>query len=173
MNRLLPVPDEMKHRLFFDGEMVPLPVTADLGHMKAASQFPYEILYWNGLDGCKPWLDPASSFRDLLHKWEGVYKEGHRLFSARKKSEAGDYVREGAAVFISALFWVNGQPVHLTEWEQRTAQFPVQPLNTAERLRYILGSTARYSSLIQLNELLEELVKKQSAALLKQKKKRL
>ena len=161
MSHSLSVPNEMKHPLFFEEDTIPFPDTADSdsGQMKKVSQFPFELLHWNGLEGGKPWLDSAAAFNGLLLEWKGIY--------------AGVYVREGAALFISALFWLNGEPVRLAGWERRAAEFQVQPLNTAERLSYILSSPARYSSLIQLNELLEELIKKQSAALLKQKKKRI
>ncbi|RFU65506.1 YpoC family protein [Peribacillus glennii] len=155
------IPDELKHPLFFSIEAAEISRDG-LQEWSTASDAPYfvyELLYWNGLGGYRPWEAVQPPLLNIFAQWEGIKQRAGLFFSERKADDARLYMIDGLSLFMSALFWLHNQPVSLNKWKTSIATFPFKPVNTADRLSFILSRPGLYHSFIQLGQLFVELEK--------------
>jgi hypothetical protein len=135
------------------------------------SYFAYDILYDVHKDTKTPWRDVQKDIRPFFEKWETQKEELHMLFSQRKAKKAAPYMKQSAAMYISLLFWINGQPVRrLNQLQEDIADLTYKPINCAERLMFLLQQVSSYQSYIQLTELFNELRKQYAKMLIFHKK---
>ncbi|PLT34906.1 YpoC family protein [Bacillus sp. V5-8f] len=155
------IPEELKHPLFFSGEDAVISPAAlqDRGIAGVNPYFAYELLYWNGLNGYRPWEADQLSLVEIFSHWKRINQKAGLLFSDRKAEDACIYMIEGLSLFFSALFWLNNKPVSLKNWEAAIESFPFKPVNTSDRLSFIFFRPGLYHSYVQLAELFAELEK--------------
>ncbi|RFU68462.1 hypothetical protein D0469_12040 [Peribacillus saganii] len=155
------IPAGLAHPFFYPfGEL-----TLDLDSFQvwnsdaAFAVFPYELLASNGSDGFKPWENDRQALPDLFEKWNTNKLEAGQFFAERNVKKVERPMKEGLAIFISGLFWMNAQPVALSAWPASLTEISFKPVNAAERLDFILARPLLYHSYKQLSELMLELEK--------------
>ncbi|MDQ0218952.1 hypothetical protein ELQ35_10260 [Peribacillus cavernae] len=155
------IPAELKSSLFFSTDEMEISPDRlqDWSITCGEPFFPYEILYWSALDSHHPWENCRKPINDLLARWLVLKEKAGKLFAERKAQETIEPMREGLSLLLSILFWLHSEPVHLMDWEDKLARFPYKPVNTEERLRFILARPVLYHSFVQLGELFTELEK--------------
>lgn len=156
------IPEELKSPLFFSEEETELPPEGlqEWTIISGGPYFAYELLYWNDLVGYHPWEGSQKPIvEDLLRQWAGIKGKAGLMFSERKAKEAKGLMIEGLSLFFSILFWLQHQPVNLRSWKEHLGLFDFKPVNTEERLSFILARPALYHSYVQLGELFIELEK--------------
>ncbi|CAH0345509.1 YpoC family protein [Bacillus sp. CECT 9360] len=155
------IPMEMKSSLFFSADEAKLSsvLLKEWTITRGAPFFPYELLYWNDLDGYRPWEDPGKPIEELLCQWEAIQAEAGGLFAERKAQEAEELMKEGLSIYLSILFWMHNGPVGLRDWKDKLEEFSYKPVNSEERLSFIFSRPALYHSFVQLSQLFTELKK--------------
>lgn len=154
----LPVPIELTSTLFFKENTVAINQNEwkEWKELSSFTAFPYDFVYYHGIEGYHPWNESEKHVSHLLSEWKKIDVQCQKLFSERKTKQALDPMKEGIALFFTFLFWIHNQPVQLKEWEEKVKQLPVQPVNLVERLTFIIQRPALYHSYIQLSELFRE-----------------
>lgn len=155
------IPEELKSPLFFSEEETELPPEGlhEWTIISDGPYFAYELIYWNDLDGFHPWKGSQKPIVDLFGQWAVIKGKAGMMFSERKAKEAKGLMIEGLSLFFSILFWLHHQPVNLRSWKEHLGLFDFKPINTEERLSFILLRPALYHSYVQLGELFFELEK--------------
>lgn len=106
------------------------------------------------------WVVSEVEIEQLLYQWkEDVFPILQNLHSKREIQTVIPLMKKGISLFFSLLFWTNEKPVHLNEWEKNLDSFSFIPLNTIERLQFIMKHPNLYHSFIQLKELMSEMEK--------------
>ncbi|KSU87873.1 YpoC family protein [Priestia flexa] len=117
---------------------------------------------WNSLEDCIP---------SLFIEWKTQEKILHEQFSLRKVTNAKEIVTEWSGRFLSALFWINGGPLQgLTALEANIQKLTYKPVNTSERVLFLLKKPGMYHSFVQLSELYTELQKQYAIKRIRLKK---
>ncbi|MDD9783540.1 hypothetical protein PVE99_14215 [Priestia megaterium] len=143
----------------------------EVGGENGKNYFAYDILYDVHKETKTPWRDVQKNIRPFFEKWETQREELYTLFSVRKAKEAAPCMKQAAAMYISLLFWINGQPVRrLNRLQEDIADLTYKPINCAERLMFLLQRVSSYQAYIQLTELFNELRKQYAKMLILHKK---
>lgn len=163
MNRtiLCKIPKEMESSLFFsedEAELSPS-LLQEWPIPPGVPLFPCELLFWNGLDGYRPWENSALPIEELFLKWEGIRAGAGALFGKREAREAEALMKEGLSIYLSILFWMHNEPVCLRDWKDKLAGFSYTPVNLEERLNFVFSRPSLYHSYVQLGVLFMELKK--------------
>lgn len=117
--------------------------------------FLYEAAFYHGMDVLKPWKVPEQTIPLIMNEWGQIKKELTIRFSNRDHA-VGELMKMGIALFYEVLFWSNNQPVVLHD--QMYENF-IKPINSGERLKFILSRMNNYHSFVQLTELFIEMEK--------------
>lgn len=99
----------------------------------------------------------------LFEKWNERVNKLEKLYENRDSEKAFEPMCKGIVSFLYALFITNDRAVEeidLHNWKEIAKSFIVQPVNTGERLTFIIEHPTQYHSFIQLNLLYKELIKK-------------
>lgn len=175
MTRLFPLPDELTHSLFFSEDTVSVNQGERLQWQGDAEyiRFPYEVLYYQNIEGNRPWEEPHEAIVWMFTEWKQISAKSAQCFAERNLQEVQPFMKAGISLFLTCLFWMNNQPVHLKNWQEQMDMLSSRPLNIKERASFILLRPDHYSSYIQLKELMTEIEKQyyKLAALKKVKKK--
>ncbi|WP_285766187.1 YpoC family protein [Peribacillus sp. SI8-4] len=166
---LLKVPKELDHPLFFPEKEIVLVKEQYAGWSEEIpfEAFPYECLHFNDVASYTPWKMGAGHVREVVAKWKRIDSECRLLFSERKAGQTLELMKRGIALFLAAIFWLHGRPVMLNVWQEQLKSFPTTPVNTAERLAFILSRPAFFPSYRQLSELFQEFEKQYIKYLIK------
>ncbi|MBM7584312.1 hypothetical protein JOC86_000849 [Bacillus pakistanensis] len=132
--------------------------------------FYYEILFYTGKNGERPWENPETFIMKLIEEWNLIKPTLTELFTNRSK-EVELHMKKGIAIFFMLLFWSNNKPVRLKDWEEEIKEMHVKAVNLNERLTFVLSNPKMYHSFIQLSELIGEQHKQYAKALAITKKK--
>jgi hypothetical protein len=147
----LSVPPELKNGFFFSSDKIKM----EMPEKKLTDNFVYELLYYHGIDGWKPWENQEESFLFLMEEWEGVREQLEELYRNRDQNNARSAMKKGIGLFIQLLFWANDQPVLLKE-PIPSIPLVYQPVNLSERLAFIMSRPNLFHSFRQLSELIVE-----------------
>jgi hypothetical protein len=115
----------------------------------------YEAAFDHGMDVLKPWEIPDQSIPSVINEWEKIKEELTIKFSNRDHA-VGELMRKGIALFYEVLYWSNNQPVVLDDQIDGNM---IKPINSGERLKFILSRMNNYHSFVQLTELFIEMEK--------------
>lgn len=157
----LQVPVEMQCSLFFSETETVVQVQEVQGwkEFDTCITFPYDISFFCGVEAYKPWEHVHEHIPHLLEKWKEVEESCRIYFIERQAKRALEPMREGIALFFMMLFWIHDKPVLLQDWPLHVDKLNIKPMNTVERLTFIMQGPARYHAFIQLSELFRELEK--------------
>lgn len=148
----LPLPPELDHSFFFSTKII----NVETNHSKDLStNFMYEILYYNQINGYKPWENNLEAIPQLLKEWEKVERELEELHKSRNAQNTLQAMKKGVGIFIEFLFWSNDLPVSLKE-PIPSIQISSKPINVVERLGFIISRPKLFHSFRQLSELIIE-----------------
>jgi hypothetical protein len=155
------IPDQLRYDFFFPAleEKVSVPLLTEWTQTFDPNLFPYEVLYYNNIKAYLPWKMPTTTVKILFEMWKPHKEECRLLFAERKPKQTAIHMKSGIAVFLSVLFWMHEQPVDLQSRSEIIPQFSSKPVNTVERLQFILLRPAHYQAFIQLDELFIEIEK--------------
>ncbi|MCO7176176.1 YpoC family protein [Sporolactobacillus kofuensis] len=148
-----------------------LDVKAMPSHFSFEYPFFYDMLYCQQKDAYSLW--PWQTRENYFHIfWEQKKEELRTSFHDRNLKAVRQPMLQSIAAFIDQMYWSAGKPVRslvhdviLTD----LSTLPFAPLNSKERVNYLLKQPDRYLSFIQLDELEQELVKKLAIYRRKQK----
>jgi hypothetical protein len=154
----LPVPQEVKHPLFFSENDVRIAVNHQ--HPDSLDPvFSYEILYYNEILGAAfPW-EAASHIKTMEVEWSGISEELKRAFTAREGKEINSLMIKAIAQFMMYLFWTNGMPAKPSLWMEELQGMSIKPVNAEERLGFVMIQPSLFHSYKQLNQLFIEQMK--------------
>lgn len=152
--RSMPVPESLKHPLFFPSEEVVLP---DYPSVSAEPFFIYEF----SSETEQPWLHEEHGMPLIAAEWSRLKVRLEEKFQQRDR-KVHDEMKAAIALFFMELFWSNKLPVQLNGWQQEVKKLDVKPVNIGERLGFVLKRPYSYHSYVQLSELMAE-QKKQAA----------
>ncbi|MCA1030476.1 GTPase [Bacillus timonensis] len=157
----LKVPDDLKLSLFFVGDdFIFFDSSKSFEETLEQDFFAYDIYFRYKLDIWLPWINHQESIQLLLRKWKVNREELDNLFKNRKSEEALKSMIHSINYFLCYLYWSNGENVkNLVKWESEIEKFALKPINSVERLRFIMKKPNHYSAFIQLVQLFEEYTK--------------
>lgn len=123
--------------------------------------FLFDILKHLGLAiEIMPWEAKEQSITFLCHDWQVSRSCLSELFRERNRVAARPHMINQINKFICALFWMNNQAVtSLINVSEEIKKLKVRPINTEERLLFIIENPDHYLSFTQLQELFTELEK--------------
>lgn len=161
MTRLFSLPEELTHPLFFSEDTVFVNREERLQWKGDAEyiRFPYEVLYYQNIEGSRPWEEPHEAIVWMFTEWRKISGKSAQCFAERNLQEALPFMKAGISLFLTCIFWMNNHPVRLKELEEQMDKLINQPLNLKERASFILLRPNHYSSYIQLKELMTEIEK--------------
>ncbi|MFI8688402.1 YpoC family protein [Rossellomorea sp. NPDC077527] len=147
------IPTELKDPFFFSDEKIRMHVV----EIEPCNPlFAFELLHYNGVKAHSiPWLIQGIWIKDIIGAWKEEENHLKTLFKSRSK-DALQSMKKGIGMFYMLLFWSNKQPVNLQGWRSSVEGLSVKPINTVERLSFIMDNPALYHSYIQLAQLFEE-----------------
>ncbi len=117
----------------------------------------------------RPWEDKHTYIPLLLQKWERTELEIAKYFKARDRNRAMQPMIQMIKLYLAFLFWTNEQAVpSLTTITEQIQDLKIKPINSVERISYILSAPNHHHSFTQLKELFIELKKKYEVAKLKE-----
>ena len=118
--------------------------------------FLYETAFYHGMDVLKPWEIPDQTIPSVINEW-GKIKEELTIKFSNRDHVVVELMRKGIALFYEVLYWSNDQPVVLENGMDMN--LAIKPINSEERLKFILSRMNNYHSFIQLTELFIEMEK--------------
>jgi hypothetical protein len=149
----LSIPSQLFHPLFFSEKEISLSITEQ--PLKSCENFYFELLFYNGMKGNKPWTN-SEQYLPLIHEeWQMQKREIENLYRQREKSEIIEAMKKGIGLFLQFLYWSNGKPVYLKELPT-FSDLSLKPVNLDERAGFIISRPSLYHSFIQLCELMVE-----------------
>lgn len=156
------IPPQLQLDYFFEDEHIDLAIekvknTDALIHHEL---FPYELAFYANIECYHPWEDANHSVLQLIHEWKQLHVRLADLFEKRDRLNVHKPMKQGIALFIQCLFWLNDIPVAFVEQRINDEQLKWKPINIKERLAFILQQPTFYHSFVQLNELMAELEKR-------------
>ncbi|MDQ7864086.1 hypothetical protein RCO48_32395 [Peribacillus frigoritolerans] len=86
--------------------------------------------------------------KELLERWKEIDSECSLLFYERKAGQTLGLMKQGIGLFLTAVFWMHGQPVALNDFRFQIQSFNNIPVNMDERLSFILAKTSFFFILI-------------------------
>ncbi|MFS0781423.1 YpoC family protein [Bacillus sp. 1P06AnD] len=168
------IPRELNVEYFFNSSLCAGISESDYKELQLneVEFFPYELLFYMGKNGYKPWEHTEEAVPALFEYWKGLHAQLEELFRARKAKETAPLMRKGIACCFSSLFWINEMPVMLEGWEAEAASLPFANVNFSERMGFILQRPALYQSFKTLEQIMIELEKVFARSLIKKKRKK-
>ncbi len=118
--------------------------------------FLYETAFYHGMDVLKPWEIPDQTIPSVINEW-GKIKEELTIKFSNRDHVVEELMRKGIALFYEVLYWSNDQPVVLENGMD--VNLAIKPINSGERLKFILSRMNNYHSYVQLTELFIEMEK--------------
>lgn len=163
MNKIIsiPIPKHLKHPLYFEGnEVAEIDVSAfQQWNSVAVEQLCYELLI-NANEKCyQPWFESEEIIPLLSKEWKQLEEQLEELYKQRAVKEAEPLMRRGIKLCIASLFWHNGQPIALNNWEHLNEICPSIPVNFSERMGFIMTRPSLYASFKVLSQIMLELQK--------------
>ncbi|SEM83779.1 hypothetical protein SAMN05192533_10688 [Mesobacillus persicus] len=153
MGKYFEVPIELQNSFFFPECLIEwednLVTTFNPNH-----PFQYELGYYAGMEGLRPWETPEEGIPLLLKEWKKIKGQLEELFATRKTGAAIEPMKQSIALFVEILFWTNKGPVRFPL--MHIEELKIKPVNVIERLEFIIAKPQLYHSYIQLSELLIE-----------------
>jgi len=142
---------------FFKPELIPI-------------LFPMETEFY--LQNQRDWTIGEEDINKILHHWnENVKPLLLKYHSSRNSKQSLPWMIEGLSIFFCLLFWTNDAPVKLQKWENELDDLTLVPLNTKERVQFIMRHPVLHHSFIQLSELIVEMEKLYRKSLIIKKRK--
>ncbi|MBA4536117.1 hypothetical protein H1Z61_02910 [Bacillus aquiflavi] len=160
-NKIIPVPVQLKNSFFFPDDKIETKIAAVKNHSQIILNelFSYEVAYYSGVKGNRPWETPEAVIPQLLTEWKQLKKTLIDIFERRDRRQALKPMKRGIALFVQFLFWVHHLPVNLQSYYFKEDLFVWKPVNFKERLDFIFARPNDYHSFVQLSELMIELEK--------------
>ncbi|MCM3180186.1 YpoC family protein [Cytobacillus horneckiae] len=169
MTLVINVDHHLSHPLFYrEGESLEL---RELESVTVLPPFKYELAHYANISTLKPWEGTEKFIPLILAEWKNIHAELLHIFEKREKHAASAHMKNGIALFLQFIYWVNGKPVGFTNNNTIDPTLAVAPSNTAERIAFISRRPTLYQSFIQLGELMIEMEKQYAIAALKKRKK--
>lgn len=154
---IIKIPDCLCHSFFYKkGTSLVLPLHAPLTDLKIP--FAADALYIHGIAVESP-LERADIYLPImLEEWKSIKEQLALKFEDRKLAGAEEEMRYGIAFALQFIHWMNDKTVDLANISNFD-QWDYHPVNSTERIQFILSRPASYHSFIQLCRLIEELEK--------------
>lgn len=112
------------------------------------------------LDDVAPWENPNVYLPTVFSSAQQKLQQAKECFQQRNKTEASKPLLFSLALFLDALFWMNHQPfISLNDLSETISSLQWKPINVIERVDFILQKPTLFHSSIQLEQLLDELIK--------------
>lgn len=159
---LITIPPQLQSDYFFEHNTtveIDIEATKNNEVLHINDLFPYELAYYAKIESYRPWKDAEITVLQLFNYWKPLSKTLAQLFEKRDRLNVQKPMKQGIALFIQCLFWVNDLPVIFYEQTIRDNDLTWKPVNVIERLEFILHRPNFYHSFVQLNELMIELEK--------------
>lgn len=159
--RVIHIPEQLKHPLYFaDINSVEIDVYAfQEWNISAVEQLSYELLTIVEQPCYQPWLQSEEIIPLLSKEWELLEAELEELYKRRAVKEAEPLMKKGIKLCIASLFWHNGQPITLKDWDKLNEICSSIPVNFAERMSFIMTRPSLYASFKVLSQIMIELKK--------------
>lgn len=153
MGKYFEVPIELQNSFFFSECLIEWEHNL-ITMFNPKHPFLYELGYYSGMKGLRPWETPEDGIPLLLEEWKNKEIQLEELFSDRKTAAAIEPMKHSIALFVEMLFWTNKVPVRfpLIYIDELT----IKPVNVKERLEFIIAKPQLYHSYVQLSELMIE-----------------
>jgi hypothetical protein len=152
------IPKSFQNSIFFHEQTNIYYNQAD--DMLLNSIFIYDIAASLGLEWKRPWINADHYIVMMIEEWTKHKPLLKEMFQQRNRVDARPYMIKCIGYFVMSLFWFNDRPVSsIQNLEALINDLPQKPVNTLERLRFVLNSPDYYHSFIQLDQLFEELNK--------------
>ncbi|WP_209122635.1 YpoC family protein [Alkalihalobacillus sp. BA299] len=105
----------------------------------------------------KPWLAPQNYVPELFQQWKQINLHLSDLYKRRDRQAAKPLMIQQIAQLIQVIFWTNGVPVaNLDQLNCILDQLQYKPVNSSERLSFIVAEPDHFQSYNQLKALFEE-----------------
>ena len=156
------IPKGFSHPLFFSHSNQIIILNNQLPFSEAIEQVPfmYDIAAYYQMNFYKPWEQIEESIPIVLEAWNKYKEDLASKFQKRDRKAASGTMVQSIVFFISILFWINKRHVAvLLNWEHDAQNLEIKPINTIERLTFIVDKPNHYHSFVQLSQLFEELTK--------------
>ncbi|WP_413380589.1 YpoC family protein [Alkalihalobacillus sp. 1P02AB] len=116
--------------------------------------------YFDLTEEVKPWLDYERFLAEIFHYWNKNVNQLKAYFHNRKPQKAKPLMMAMSALLIDALFWLNKEKVRkLTSIITDIEGLVYTPVNSGERIHFILTHLSHYQGFVQMEMLFEELKK--------------
>lgn len=161
MEIIINVPEPFQLQPFyFDGDKISIEDSISFEKGISRNPFIFDLLYNEKMIRIKPWEQQFDYLPIIFNKWTNEKAEIASRLRNRDKQIILKAMIQHIANFLSALFWLNQHPVtNLKHWKEQVDKLKVKPINSAERISFLLERPAHYHSYIQLSELYDELHK--------------
>ncbi len=165
------IPNIFAHSLFFDLDYIEYSTDVINNKYLCSSSFLFDITFSLGTESYKPWEQKEETLLVLRRCWEKNNSILKQLFDRRNRTEAKPLMIQSSSFFLMSLFWSNQIPVpNLVNWYDYVADLSIKPVNCTERLMFIMNSPDHFQSYLQLQQLFDELNKKNIVSIMRQKK---
>ncbi|MFY0757853.1 YpoC family protein [Metabacillus dongyingensis] len=163
MLRLIDLPEAFKYEPFFcrDEHAIPLNSSSAVEEIIKSNPFYFDICFKANVPiDFYPWKNPEISIPVLIDEWHSIQETiKSRIRSNARKADKAEMIK-GISILICLINWSNETPIHdLDIKSDDFTAFSVKPINASERLMYVLLKPEQYHSFVQLNQLIEEMVK--------------
>ncbi|MBO8177449.1 MAG: hypothetical protein H0Z31_08350 [Bacillus sp. (in: Bacteria)] len=167
------LPPTLAHPLFFPKNLIFVPIEESEQSFRPLDPlFYYELMEKTGNFDTYPWNEREKFVPKLVHLWNERLQVLSQMYHERQKGTERLMI-ESIALFFMMIFWSNGRPVCLNQWELALKDCSLTPVNVVERLTFIVNRPFLYHSFIQLQELFQDQQKRLAKALALNKKKSL
>lgn len=160
-SKRISIPPQLQLNYFFEHQSIDFHVenVKKNDELIISDWFPYELAFYSKIESYRPWEDASNSVLQLIHYWKQLHKRLADLFEKRDRLNVHRPMKQGIALFIQCLFWMNDVPVIFSEQSIKIVNLKWKPVNVKERLEFIIHQPNYYHSFVQLNELMNELEK--------------
>jgi len=137
---------------------------------QAEYPFIHEGAYKNRLNSFMPWEKDhiKTSVSTLIGQWKLLKVDIAQYIAAKHKKQIHKGMAHGICCFLECLYWINELPVTFKDG-LISSNIKIMPINTEERLHFIISRVTGYHSFKQLEELYKELEKQFAIYLIKNK----
>ena len=158
---IIAIPETLKHPLYFVENK---PAEIDVmdfqeWNSSAVESLSYELLTLAGKQCYQPWMHSEEIIPQLSEEWDQLNAELEELYKRRAVKEAEPLMKKGIKLCIASLFWHNGQPIILNNWENLNGICSSVPVNFTERMSFIMTRPSLYASFKVLSQIMLELKK--------------
>lgn len=154
------ISSEIYDPFFFENEEIKID-TDLLDSIELKELFIHEIAFLSGMNTIRPWENPETFIPALLQEWYELQKEIKALFDQRNNRDTIYPMKRGIGFLIEFIFWSNGMPAKKLN-EVNINGLQIKPVNSLERIQFLMKRPNIYPSFAQLCELMEEQQKQYS-----------